>query len=188
MAIVAEDNYTRTNQQGWGTSTNGAGVTNYAWAGDAGGASTSDITITSNVGQLTGDATSRYSQLDDGTTRQSAEVVVEATLSATANTFGALACYHGTSGAGTEDTGAATDATGTPVGGAATGGGPAPGSPMPLAFGGIAMALVGGGLILSRWRTGAASAARRRRSLGHASGAPRPPAGPPGDSPGGPAA
>ncbi len=93
-----------------------------------------------------------------------------------------------TSGAGTEDTGAATDATGTPVGGAATGGGPAPGSPMPLAFGGIAMALVGGGLILSRWRTGAASAARRRRSLGHASGAARPPAGPSGDSPGGPAA
>jgi hypothetical protein len=93
-----------------------------------------------------------------------------------------------TTNADTEDTGAATDATGTPVGGAATGGGPAPGSPMPLAFGGIAMVLVGGGLILSRWRTGAASAARRRRSRGHASGADSPPAGPSSDSPGGPAA
>jgi hypothetical protein len=88
-----------------------------------------------------------------------------------------------------EDTGATPEATGTPIGGAATGGGPAPGSNMPLAFGGIALLLVGGGLILSRWRTGASSAARRRRALGGARGsAGDAPDGPSGDSPGGPAA
>jgi hypothetical protein len=64
----------------------------------------------------------------------------------------------------TDDTGASADANGTPVGGAATGGGPAPGSDLPLAFGGIAVLLIGGGLIVSRWRAGAAATARRRRS------------------------
>lgn len=68
-----------------------------------------------------------------------------------------------TSNGDTDDTGT-TDATGTPAGGAATGGGPAPGGNLPLAFGGIAVVLVGGGLIVSRWRTSASSAARRRRS------------------------
>jgi hypothetical protein len=89
----------------------------------------------------------------------------------------------------TDDTGAAVDATGTPAGGAATGGGVTPGSDMPLAFGGIGMLLVGGGLIVSRWRIRASSAARRRRSLAGASpSADSAPDGSSSDSPGGPAA
>ena len=51
---------------------------------------------------------------------------------------------------GTEDTDATPDATSTPVGGAATGGGVTPGSDMPLALGGAALALTGGGLLLAR--------------------------------------
>jgi hypothetical protein len=35
-----------------------------------------------------------------------------------------------------------------------------------MAVGGIALLLVGGGLVLSRWRTAAASVARRRRVTG----------------------
>jgi hypothetical protein len=35
-----------------------------------------------------------------------------------------------------------------------------------MAIGGVALLLVGGGLVLSRWRISAASAARRRRSAG----------------------
>jgi hypothetical protein len=89
----------------------------------------------------------------------------------------------------TDDTGAAVDATGTPVGGAATGGGVTPGGDMPLAFGGIGMLLVGGGLIVSRWRIRASSAARRRRSpAGASTSADSAPDGPSSDSPGGPAA
>jgi hypothetical protein len=48
---------------------------------------------------------------------------------------------------------------------------------------------VGGGLILSRWRTGASSAARRRRSLAsQVTPADNAPGEPSSDSPGGPAA
>ncbi|HEX3965898.1 MAG TPA: hypothetical protein VHZ03_56190 [Trebonia sp.] len=35
---------------------------------------------------------------------------------------------------------------------------------MPLAIGGIAVLVAGGGLVLSRWRTAAATVARKRRS------------------------
>jgi hypothetical protein len=35
---------------------------------------------------------------------------------------------------------------------------------MPLAIGGIALLVAGGGLVLSRWRTASAAVARKRRS------------------------
>lgn len=44
-----EDNFTRANQTGWGTSTNGDGVTNTAWGLDANG-SLSYVTINNNLG------------------------------------------------------------------------------------------------------------------------------------------
>jgi len=37
---------------------------------------------------------------------------------------------------------------------------------MPLAIGGIALLVVGGGLVLSRWRTATATVARKRRTAG----------------------
>jgi hypothetical protein len=63
-------------------------------------------------------------------------------------------------------TSTSTAAAGTPNGAPRTGGGPAPGSDVPMAVGGIALLLVGGGLVLSRWRTAAGSLARRRRATG----------------------
>jgi hypothetical protein len=100
MTIVAEDDFTRTNTTtGWGTSTNSAGVTNYAWSND--GTGLAGVKIVSNKGQIS-DSASRYCLLDDGTTRQTGEIVVECTLDNTSDTFGALAAWHGTSGAGTD--------------------------------------------------------------------------------------
>jgi hypothetical protein len=55
-----------------------------------------------------------------------------------------------TSGGDADDTSATPEATGTPEGGAATGGGLTPGGDMPLAIGGAALALIGGGLLLAR--------------------------------------
>jgi len=37
---------------------------------------------------------------------------------------------------------------------------------MPLAIGGIALLVIGGGLVLSRWRTATATVARKRRTAG----------------------
>jgi len=100
VAIIAEDNFTRANTStGWGTSTNGAGVTNYAWAND--GTGLAGVKIVSNKGQIS-DSASRYCHLDDGNTHQTQEIVVECSIDNTADTFGALACWHGTSGAGTD--------------------------------------------------------------------------------------
>lgn len=48
---TVEDNFTRANQTGWGTTTNIDGVTNVAWAGNADGTHSYD-TITGDTGQM----------------------------------------------------------------------------------------------------------------------------------------
>ncbi|HEX9036390.1 MAG TPA: hypothetical protein VF808_05310 [Ktedonobacterales bacterium] len=49
VANTIEDNFTRVNQTGWGTSTNDSGVANISWGMDGGGGQ-SNVSITNNTG------------------------------------------------------------------------------------------------------------------------------------------